>query len=216
MMHSESFAHFYRDFSLQFVIPDIKTIIEAMALNDASLRLTPIEGLSRLGAVVHSLFLIHSLLLQSRLRFDGYFALMYEGMLVGNKIHLYVVSTLQRTTTDGVSSSSDIAYDECRHITILPVSSHLPIPDTKLLFLTANRVVRSALEYYVGCSLNDKSNINLHCRFFWSLRIHSLDIFRRNPTQVQMCFFSMNTYSQSSWKRSFVTLHNFFGWEVER
>ena len=50
-----SFTHFHRDFVLQFVIPEVKTVIEAMASNDASLRLTAIEGLSRLGAVVHSL-----------------------------------------------------------------------------------------------------------------------------------------------------------------
>lgn len=71
------FAHFHRDFALQFVIPDVKTVLEAMASNDASLGLTAIEGSSRLGAVVHSL------LLQSRLRFDGYSAFVYECTYAG-------------------------------------------------------------------------------------------------------------------------------------
>jgi hypothetical protein len=74
-----SFAHFHGYFALQLVIPDVKTVIGAMASNDASLRLTAIEGLSRLGAVVHSLT-PQSLLIASRMRFDGYAA----SMLVEN------------------------------------------------------------------------------------------------------------------------------------
>ena len=50
-----SFVHFHRDFALQFVISDVNTVIGAMASNNASLRLTAIKGLSRLGAVVYNL-----------------------------------------------------------------------------------------------------------------------------------------------------------------